>query len=290
MTLDNPIIIFGSGRNGSSALHYRLARHPHLAWISDRLANRKPGRPELNRILMHGIDLPIIGESLWQSYPPGECYTFWQNYSNSFRQPCRDLLASDVTNLDKRVIPMAFANLITNQRSRLLLKVTGWPRIGYLYEIFPNAKFIHIVRDGRAVANSLLKIDWWLGWRGPQNWLPGLLTPDDQEIWESTGRSFVALAGLQWKILCSSAEQAISILPDDRVCEVRYEDLCSDGNLEMERLLTFVGLDFPPTLLNYLRRSPYVSRNEKWTSELTQKQQEILNYVTRPYLEKHHYI
>jgi hypothetical protein len=290
MTLDNPIIIFGSGRNGSTALQNRMAHHPEIAWISDRLANRRPHRPGYNRLLMHGLDVPILKGYLWNNYHPGECYMFWDFYSKSFRNPFRDLLAEDATQQDKQVFPFVFSSLVTSKRHRLLLKITGWPRLGWLQEVFPKAKFIHLVRDGRAVANSLLKVDFWTGWQGPTNWRRGELDPHDQQVWEKHGRSFVALAGLEWNIGCAAAASGISRLPAGSTIEVRYEDLCADGLREMAKLLDFVNLDFPKPYRDYLSSAPFVSQNEKWMAELTPAQQRILTDVTHPYLEKYRYL
>ncbi len=92
------------------------------------------------------------------------------------------------------------------KRNRLLVKITGWPRLGYLHEIFPDAKFIHVVRDGRAVVNSLINVDWWDGWKGPQNWRWGDLDLSQTDEWEKYGKSFVVLAGIQLKIIMNALE------------------------------------------------------------------------------------
>ena len=58
---------------------------------------------------------------------------------------------------------------MTEKRDRLLLKISGWPKIGILFEIFEGAKFVHVARDGRAVVNSPLDTYFWNGWIGPEN-------------------------------------------------------------------------------------------------------------------------
>ena len=52
-------------------------------------------------------------------------------------------------------------------RPLFLHKFTGWPRAGLLHAVFPEARFVHVVRDGRAVASSLVQQPWWPGFGGP---------------------------------------------------------------------------------------------------------------------------
>ena len=119
--------------------------------------------------------------------------------------------------------------MLTRQRDRMLIKLTGWSRIGFLNEVFPDAKFIHIVRDGRAVASSYLHInEWqWRGWYGPASWRYGPLSPEDQAAWEASGRSFIALAGIQWRMHTRAIESARARIDPARFLEVRYEDSAS---------------------------------------------------------------
>ncbi len=126
---------------------------------------------------------------------------FWDHYYPGFSVPFRDLGADDVLESTRRQLRSALARMRTPKRSHLVIKITGWPRVGFLREIFPEGRFVHVVRDGRAVASSLLKVPWWWGWRDRPNWRWGPLTPELDALWAESGRSFVALAAIQWRIL-----------------------------------------------------------------------------------------
>ena len=131
---------------------------------------------------------------------PGEYYNFWDTHAYGFSETCRDLVRSDVTPLVKKQVRAALEPMLTPSRNRLLVKITGWPRMGFLNEIFEDAKFIHIVRDGRAVASSLLHVHFWNGWHGPQSWRAGLLpqkirrpgkaTIDHLPLWPASSGAF----------------------------------------------------------------------------------------------------
>lgn len=283
-----PIILIGTGRCGSTALHKLLSLHPHVSWLSD-LCNRYPNHPEFNRWLMQAFSLPRVGRLLNASFNPGENYLFWETYSHGFRRPFRDLTACDVTNREKSEVQQAMGSMLTRQRNRLLLKITGWPRIGYLKEIFPQAKFIHIVRDGRAVANSMLAVDFWDGWLGPDRWRWGPLTPEQNKLWEATGKSFVGLAALEWVIMQDAVIKAKSDLASADFLEIRYEDFCADKLDVTKKILQFAELEWTVQYVQSVRHFPVESRNYKWKTDLTTEQQSHLEIIQEHFLRIYGY-
>lgn len=87
-----------------------------------------------------------------------------------------------------------------------------------LSELFPDARFIHLVRDPRAVAASLLPLDW-----GPQS---------------PTG-----VAGL-WSHRLAHGLALEAALPG-RIRRVRYEDLCREPERVVRELADWLGLAMP---------------------------------------------
>jgi hypothetical protein len=167
--------------------------------------------------------------------------------------------------------------MLTPKRSRLLIKITGWPRIGFLNEIFEDAKFIHIVRDGRAVANSLLHVSFWRGWYGPQGWRAGLLSPEDQATWESYDRSFTALAGLEWKIQMRAMAAARRDLDPKLFFEVKYEALCDQPMETCRQILDFTELPITAEFERQAQAAPIKATSNRWRDDLTPGQQAILD-------------
>jgi hypothetical protein len=240
--------------------------------------------------LLGGIDLPAVGRLLLRKYSPSECYDFWEHHARGFRRPCRDLTAADVTNKVKETVRAALAQVPTRARNRLLIKITGWPRLGYLHEIFPDARFLHIVRDGRAVVNSLVNVDWWWGWGGPEKWRLGELTPAQRSLWEKHNRSFIALAGLQWNILLEAMDAARQSIPKEAFLEIRYEDLCARPMPVLREALDFLELDWNPVFESRLRHHDLRSSNFKWQEELTPDQHRIMEDVMRKHLTRYGYL
>lgn len=272
----------GVGRSGSTIFHKMFTEHPNLAWLS-YLCDNFPDQPSILRFVMQAVDTPVLGGMIKNKFGPGEGYIFWERHCKGFSEPCRDLVAQDATNRIKAQIPKILSQILTKQRNRLLIKITGWPRVGFLHEIFNDAKFIHITRHPGAVINSLVNVRFWSGWRGPQNWRWGELTPDQMEEWRRFDRSFVALAGIELQILAEAMEQAKKTVHPNNFLEVRYEDLCESPVDKFKAVVGFCDLDWSPLFEKNLQKYSLKNTNYKWQQELTTHQQEIVEYFTNGY-------
>jgi hypothetical protein len=285
MNVTKPIIIVGTGRCGSTVFHRLLATHPQLMWLSG-FTLLYPRRPVWNKWAVTAMGNPLLRRLFGGKIRPGEGYTFWDTYTYGFSEPCRDLVRSDVTPRVKMQVRKAFEPMITSKRNRLLLKITGWSRIGFLNEIFEDAKFIHIVRDGRAVASSLMHVPFWRGWYGPQGWRAGLLSPEDQATWESYDRSFAALAGLEWRIQMRAMEAARRQLDPKQFFEIKYETFCEHPLETYRRVLEFVELPPSESFEREVKAASIRSTSHRWRQDLTPGQQAILDELLREDLQR----
>jgi hypothetical protein len=288
MSVTKPIIIVGTGRCGSTVFHRLLASHPQVMWLS-ALCDRYPSNPAWNRRAVTALDNPLLRRAFGGRLQPGECYRFWDTHAYGFSAPFRDLVRADVTPRTKKQVRAAFEPMLTPARNRLLIKVTGWPRIGFLNEIFEDAKFIHIVRDGRAVASSLLHVDFWRGWFGPQSWRAGMLSGEDLAEWESYNRSFAALAGLEWKIQMRAMDMAQQTLDAKQFHEVKYETFCEQPVETYRRVLEFAELPASTFFEQQVRAASISSTSHRWRDDLTAEQQVVLNRILRDELQRHGY-
>lgn len=280
MRITKPIIIVGTGRCGSTLFHRLLAKHPQVMWLSP-LCYKYPDRPAWNRLAVTAMDQPLLNRLFGGKIRPGENYRFWDKYAYGFSEPCRDLVPTDVSARVKKQVRAAFEPMLTAKRNRLLIKITGWPRIGFLNEIFEDAKFIHVLRDGRAVASSLLHVNFWRGWYGPQGWRAGLLSPEDQATWESYDRSFTALAGLEWRIQMRAMEAARRQLDAGRFYEVKYEEFCEHPLESFREVLEFAELSQSAEFERHVRATSIRSTSNRWRDDLSPGQQVILDNLLR---------
>lgn len=266
------VFVLGTGRCGSSLLHEVMARHPDVGFVSnidDRLgALDLVGR--WNQTIYRRVPNRFTEKGRFR-YAPSEAYKILdKQVSPILSAPSRDLLADDATPwLAKRTRAFFERRAEAQGRPVFLHKFTGWPRSGFLHEVFPEARFINVIRDGRAVANSLLQMYWWAGYGGPERWSLGPLDAERQRLWDASGRSYAVLAGLEWDILMDAFDAARAQLPAAQWLDVRYEDVLGDARAQLGRMLEFAGLDWTPEFETAFARYEFGSgRSEAFRKDL----------------------
>jgi hypothetical protein len=251
--------VFGTGRCGSSLVTEVLARHPEVGFVSNvddklswlDLSGRWNG-PLFRRFgprdpaIVTFRHRPRLLERGRLRVAPSEGWNLLdRQVSPLFSGTRRDLLADDATPWLEGRVRRFFERRMAAQRRRYFLHhLTGWPRAGLLQAAFPDARFIHVVRDGRAVASSWLQMPWWSGHQGPSNWSLGPLPEGYALEWEHSGRSYVVLAGLAWKVLMDAFDAARVSVPPQQWLDVRYEDVLAEPRKQVERMLEFLGLEW----------------------------------------------
>jgi hypothetical protein len=213
----------------------------------------------------------------------------WDRCFPGFNRCCRDLEARDATPSAVTAIREAVETQVREmRRERFLAKYTGWPRIGFMDHVFPRARYIHILRDGRAVAWSLLHVSWWEGWRGPEQWRWGPLSDADARAWQDSDRSFFVLAGLQWKTLADRiAARGAEI--GDRYLQVRFEQLVQTPEEVVAGALDWAGLRRDAGFLQVVRSRAYRDADQRWRQEVSPEELARFEAALGPALRHHGY-
>jgi hypothetical protein len=153
--------------------------------------------------------------------------------------------------------------------------------INLLAGIFPEAVFVHIVRDVRAVVLSRVEAAW--------------------------GTKRIEFEALQWKSHIARARAQGRALPADRYREFHYEQLLDDPEAVARSLCSFARLDFDPVMLRYHEHAlpmvaamthPEEHRNllrpptkglRDWRQELTTDQVQLVEQLTGTTMESFGY-
>ena len=103
-----------------------------------------------------------------------------------------------------------------------------------LERLFPDARFVHLIRDGRDAALSFLSVPAGLmteGWGHPQD---------------------AAGFACQWATEVASARELGARVGGQRYRELRYEALVADPEGELRAVCSFAGLEYDPAMLDYV--------------------------------------
>lgn len=212
--------IVGVGRSGTTLLRLMLDAHPQLA-IPPEFNWLEPVLPDLQQedADPQAIADKIVATQSWpdldisetrlrallEAVPPGK------DPSHFLRGIYADYAAR-------------FGKLRFGDKTPKNLQRMAWQQTA-----FPEARFIHIIRDGRDVALSAKDVFF-----GERAAFPNLLKSWRDQIFRARKQS----AQL------------------NHYLEIRYEDLVTDTQTVLERVCAFIELDLDPAMLNYHRTAP----------------------------------
>ena len=238
---DAPVIIYGSVRAGTTMFRLMLGAHPDLAEIGE------------NRYLVDCLQQPV-GDDLRYDMEQLDMDRVFQmrGLSRQQGQDGADLVASVVEQLRAgRGGPAV---------------LTFHADIAVVDRLFPNARYIHIYRDPRDVANSVTGF----GWSGNVYY----------------GADFWLASEQSWEDFKDRID------PGKRL-ELRYEDLVLDPHEKLRRVCDFLAIPFTEAMLGYNERSNYAKPDKalltRWKTKLTERQIALVENRCGALMEKRGY-
>jgi len=287
-------MVLGTGRGGTTLFLEMLGEHPDLAWFSNFTHRAKKELFYPLAALSRIREIPWLGDVLpynWKIRPkPREANDLYAVLSHGvFNQP-RTLKAEDA---DERQIKYwrkaVRAHLRWQGKPRFLNKHTGFPRTDYLRQIFSDGHFIHVIRDGRAVANSYVNVPFWDGTlEGCWHW--GEIPGDFRTEFENSGREPVVLAGILWKFLMAKILESWQRIPSSQKMEVNYSEFVKNPSETMEQVLQFGGLSDSTKFQNRIAKIKVHNADMKWEQDLDSRQKDLLMQTIGKELESYGFL
>ncbi len=126
-------------------------------------------------------------------------------------------------------------------------------KIPVLNKLFPDARFVHIIRDGRNTALSTL--NWATGSKGPGKW----------SLW---GEDPVGTSALWWRWQAGTGQRDGRLLGTRHYHQVKYESLVAEPEKELTAIAAFLGIPYSDAMANYhvgkTKQKPGLSAKSAW--------------------------
>ena len=217
--------IVGVGRSGTTLLRLMLDAHPRLAI--------PPETHFVPAVIQAFWRLRVTPERVLEAMRSGE-RTGWPDSGLDEATMLARLRAIKPLNAPDtlRAFYRLYAERYGKERwgDKTPHYVTALPRIG---RALPEARFVHVIRDGRDVALST-----------------------NRRLVELRGSRPVPIERMakRWRHRILTARGVTQVA--DRYLEVRYEDLVLDTEPSLRRVCEFIELDFDAAMLSYHERAP----------------------------------
>jgi hypothetical protein len=235
----NPyVFVVGCPRSGTTLLQRLLDAHPQLVVINETLwitreADRPVNRDLVSRLFEYRrfrrLELP--------------------------REEIELLLDREGADSYARFVSGIF-DLYGEKHGKPLVgdKSPGYVRkLRKLHSLWPEARFVHLIRDGRDV------------WLSVSSWKKAGRSAGQFATWADDP---VGTTALWWERSVRLGREAGSALGRARYREVRYEDLVADTERECRAACSFLGIPYDDAMLRFhegrTRSAPGLSPKKAW--------------------------
>lgn len=220
--IKQPVFLVGAERSGTTVLRLMLDHHPEIAF-------RQEFEFAVDRISENG------------QWPGLADYYDWLSMDRIFQ-------ASGFQIDPERDYPQLINSFLIQKRNRdgkSIVGATVHRHFDRLKWIWPDARFIHLIRDGRDVARSCIGMGWAGNvYTGIERWIGA------ERLWEKLK------AGLD---------------PADYI-EIRFEDLIRDTRTVLDQVCRFMGTRYHDAMLDYTKKTTYEAPDPKLIEQWRRKQ------------------
>lgn len=210
----SPFIIVGSPRSGTSILERKIITHPNVV--------NYPGE---------ALDLWFPGFFPWRnsdlSMPP-----FWSDpeaYTNHGKSAWSSSNEKHIRNIFATYAGFKGKGIFVHKTAMAAFSIERIKRV------FPKAKFIHIHRDGRAVALSLAQQEFARMQAYNQPYVKGGFNLSFEETLEHCCRS--------WNAQMVELTKQLSALPKSDSIQLSYEAFCENPIAVRDQILQYIGCE-----------------------------------------------
>lgn len=235
---ERPVFVVGHRKTGTTLLQELLDGHPQLSVL--------PGESNHFVTFLPRPQEGIAGEAqrwwLLRLITPSGIPPFWSlgREPDAYARFTVRLLGLVAGNPGRDVLGMAAVAMADGERAAWVEKTPGHEhRVPEILAVYPQARFVHVVRDPRSVAAAIVRLD------------------------RATGRATDLVdVGLTIRRSFGAAERNRG----RRYLVLRYEDLVGEPEVVMRRVSGFLCLDWADTLLTPTVGGMPATSNSAWSA------------------------
>lgn len=263
--LSDPLLfIAGAGRSGSTLLRNMLDSHPLVA-----LPNESHFVVKTYSLLVgagRAGDLDLA----WEAIRRHRDFAGW----SLGEEPVLALAAQHPPACYADLIRVIFAAYAKSQGKPFSADKTPANALSFplLGELFTGSRFLHLVRDPRSVCMSTVVQPW--------------------------HRHGIAEAARTWAMFASAVSDARRRM-ENRILELRYEDLLAQPETQLRNICSFLDISFDPLMLEYPRTArvpvgghasgawaPLNPVLRRWEAALSRNDVSVIEYLCRGQMER----
>ena len=277
--MDRPIFIVGSARSGTTLLQRMMRSHSRISSPTGEshffipLYNNRDSFGDLSNagnvkyILeeMRRISREYVEEDL-------------KGIDFNTDALAQQLVKENKSSIVEIISSLMEKNAIGDGKERWLEKTPYYVlNIKTILEMFPDAQFINIIRDGRDCALSMID------------------RKKDLKIFNLYHAANI------WKQYVETGQNAKKYLGDGQYFEIRYEDLINDPDKTLRRICLFLNEDFEQSMVDFekskdpnsktpmLGKSIQKANSEKWRARMSNRNIQLFESIAGDTLKHNDY-
>lgn len=249
--LSRPLIFVGPPRSGVTLISDIIFHHPALCWLDDNF-EKHPCSDFQHRLFKRASSwrsnayrrsalLSALARDFSPS--PSEALNFWHDHTRDDIDFFRGFLrGKHATPKEISTIKERLARRVElSAKSKLALRFTGPSRLCFLHSIFPDARFVHVVRDPASTVHSMISTEEWEYLGKHLLWWRGAYSLQELAMYDQLRHHPVAGTAFQLNKLIQTTKLEAQELGID-LLTINYEDFVASPQMVMARVLDHAQL------------------------------------------------
>jgi hypothetical protein len=232
--ITRPIFILGCGRSGTTIFGTALSKHNSITYLNER-------------------------RDLWfKAYPETDTWT----RKAKARGGKMKLTSENVDSTKSQILRRLFYRETIKSTKPILvekLPINNF-RVEFIHSIFPDARFIHIYRNGLEVALSIQKASDNGDWFGANEYKWERLKEYSIQSSDTIGLpelcdNYYSKGLLEWRLSTESAVRFLSTLPQEKYFEISYAELSSKPIETINQVLAYIEVDADQSVVEFASKN-----------------------------------